>query len=149
MVGSHMGADRVDHFVVGFAPSHETALTTDDSGHCFLLIVCTPPLLTECWHDLGVDAINESPALRADHHRVGWRASRGPPARTTGPTTVRISGSPPPSARHPRRSGRGFMARSPPFRHRDRTQCPDLKTAQASWTWGHRRSVEPAAKAES
>jgi hypothetical protein len=72
MVGFHVPADRVYHFAVGVAPSNEPALASDDSGHRFLLIVCTPTLLTECWHDLGVDAIDENPTLRADRHRMGW-----------------------------------------------------------------------------
>lgn len=63
MIGSHVRADRLDHFIVGVAPSNEAALASDESGHRFLLIVCTPPLLSECWHDLGIHAMTPSKPL--------------------------------------------------------------------------------------
>jgi pentatricopeptide repeat protein len=53
-----MTADRIDHFAVGLALSHESALALDDPGHHVLLHGCIPP---GYWHNVGVTLVPAPP----------------------------------------------------------------------------------------
>src|SRR5258708_6290772 len=91
MVGAHVISDRLDHVVVAVAPGDVATFTSDDPGHHVLLRCCTRTLLTECWRDLGADAIDPDPALRPDRHRDQRDPARGSTTRAPGPASLRVS----------------------------------------------------------
>src|SRR6478752_9535780 len=116
MVSAHVFPDRDDHQIVGLAVSHVPAFAADDSGHFVLLSWCTPTVLPQCWHDVGVADRDEDPALRVARDRAGRCAPGGPYRGTAERYAVRLpdnQSSPPKQARRARTGAVGRRIGAP------------------------------------